>query len=251
MRTSSRSTRKTARSSGTSRSPTAKKGFWSTNAPLVIRNHLIVGVSGDFDNLPGTLKSFDPETGQDAVDVLQHAAARHAWFDQRRRHRRSDVDDRHLRSRAEPAVRRHRQSDAGAERSVSSRRQPLDLQHRRAQPGHRQARVGLPGVAARHARLGRGRSAGARRRRLRRRAAQAAAAGVAQRLLLRARSHERQEPADDAVRGGELGERVSTRKAGRFRIRRRSRRAMAASSRRTRAAAPTIDRRASIRRPAF
>ena len=41
-----------------------KKGFWSTNAPLVIRNHLIVGVSGDFDNLPGTLKSFDPETGK-------------------------------------------------------------------------------------------------------------------------------------------------------------------------------------------
>jgi alcohol dehydrogenase (cytochrome c) len=42
----------------------ARKGFWSTNAPLLIRNHLIVGVSGDFDNLPGTLKSFEPESGQ-------------------------------------------------------------------------------------------------------------------------------------------------------------------------------------------
>jgi len=42
----------------------AKKGYWSTNAPLVVRNHLIVGVSGDFDNLPGILKSFDPETGK-------------------------------------------------------------------------------------------------------------------------------------------------------------------------------------------
>ncbi|HKE85736.1 MAG TPA: acido-empty-quinoprotein group A [Vicinamibacterales bacterium] len=41
----------------------AKRGYWSTNAPLVIRNHIIVGVSGDFDNLPGILKSFDPETG--------------------------------------------------------------------------------------------------------------------------------------------------------------------------------------------
>jgi alcohol dehydrogenase (cytochrome c) len=41
----------------------AKRGFWSTNAPLVIRNHLLVGVAGDFDNLPGILKSFDPETG--------------------------------------------------------------------------------------------------------------------------------------------------------------------------------------------
>ena len=42
----------------------AKQGYWSTNAPLVVRNHLIVGVSGDFDNLPGMLKSFDPETGE-------------------------------------------------------------------------------------------------------------------------------------------------------------------------------------------
>ena len=42
----------------------AKKGYWSTNAPLVIRNHLLVGVSGDFDNLPGILKAFDPETGK-------------------------------------------------------------------------------------------------------------------------------------------------------------------------------------------
>ena len=78
----------------------AKRGFWSTNAPLVIRNHVIVGVAGDFDNLPGILKSFDPETGQDAVDLLQHASARHAGLPQRRRHRRADVDDGHLRSRS-------------------------------------------------------------------------------------------------------------------------------------------------------
>jgi alcohol dehydrogenase (cytochrome c) len=42
----------------------AKKGYWSTNAPLVIRDHLLVGVAGDFDNLPGILKSIDPETGK-------------------------------------------------------------------------------------------------------------------------------------------------------------------------------------------
>ena len=41
-----------------------RRGYWSTNAPLLIRNHLIVGVSGDFDNLPGILQSFDPETGK-------------------------------------------------------------------------------------------------------------------------------------------------------------------------------------------
>jgi len=42
----------------------SKKGYWSTNAPLLVRNHLLVGVAGDFDNLPGMLKSIDPDTGE-------------------------------------------------------------------------------------------------------------------------------------------------------------------------------------------
>jgi len=42
----------------------SNKGYWSTNAPLVIGNHVIVGVSGDFDNLPGQLKSIDADTGK-------------------------------------------------------------------------------------------------------------------------------------------------------------------------------------------
>ncbi|HVY63330.1 MAG TPA: acido-empty-quinoprotein group A [Gammaproteobacteria bacterium] len=42
----------------------SSRGYWSTNAPLVIRNHVIVGVSGDFDNLPGVLRAFDPATGR-------------------------------------------------------------------------------------------------------------------------------------------------------------------------------------------
>jgi alcohol dehydrogenase (cytochrome c) len=41
----------------------ATRGYWTTMAPLVIRNHVIVGVSGDFDNLTGYLRSVDPETG--------------------------------------------------------------------------------------------------------------------------------------------------------------------------------------------
>src|SRR5690242_14182357 len=40
------------------------KGYWSTNAPLIVRNHVIVGVAGDFDNLPGLLRSFDADTGK-------------------------------------------------------------------------------------------------------------------------------------------------------------------------------------------
>jgi len=41
-----------------------ERGYWSTNAPLLIDDHLIVGVSGDFDNLPGVLRSYHPETGE-------------------------------------------------------------------------------------------------------------------------------------------------------------------------------------------
>jgi alcohol dehydrogenase (cytochrome c) len=42
----------------------ASKGYWTTMSPLVIRNHVITGVSGDFDNLSGYLRSFDPESGK-------------------------------------------------------------------------------------------------------------------------------------------------------------------------------------------
>jgi alcohol dehydrogenase (cytochrome c) len=42
----------------------SKKGYWTTMSPLVVRNHLLVGVSGDFDNLTGILKSIDPDTGK-------------------------------------------------------------------------------------------------------------------------------------------------------------------------------------------
>jgi alcohol dehydrogenase (cytochrome c) len=41
-----------------------KLGYWSTMAPLVVRNHVIAGVGGDLDNLSGYLRSFDPDTGE-------------------------------------------------------------------------------------------------------------------------------------------------------------------------------------------
>ena len=40
------------------------KGYWTTMAPLVVGNHVIVGVSGDLDNLPGYIRAIDPETGE-------------------------------------------------------------------------------------------------------------------------------------------------------------------------------------------
>jgi alcohol dehydrogenase (cytochrome c) len=42
----------------------AKKGYWATMSPLVVRGHVVVGVSGDFDNLTGYLRAVSPETGQ-------------------------------------------------------------------------------------------------------------------------------------------------------------------------------------------
>ncbi len=38
--------------------------YFSTMAPLVIRDHVIVGVSGDVTDIPGFLESLDPETGK-------------------------------------------------------------------------------------------------------------------------------------------------------------------------------------------
>jgi alcohol dehydrogenase (cytochrome c) len=40
------------------------KGYWTTEAPLVVDDHVIAGVGGDLDNLPTFVKSFDPETGK-------------------------------------------------------------------------------------------------------------------------------------------------------------------------------------------
>lgn len=41
-----------------------KLGYFSTMAPLVVRDHIIVGVSGDVTDIPGFLESLDPDTGE-------------------------------------------------------------------------------------------------------------------------------------------------------------------------------------------
>jgi len=40
-----------------------KLGYFATMAPLVVRNHLIAGISGDVTDVRGYLESLDPETG--------------------------------------------------------------------------------------------------------------------------------------------------------------------------------------------
>jgi acido-empty-quinoprotein group A len=41
-----------------------KREYFSTTAPIIIRNHVIVGVGGDSLDVPGYLESRDPETGE-------------------------------------------------------------------------------------------------------------------------------------------------------------------------------------------
>lgn len=42
----------------------SRKQYFSTSAPLVVKNHVIVGVGGDAMDMPGFLDSFDPRTGE-------------------------------------------------------------------------------------------------------------------------------------------------------------------------------------------
>jgi acido-empty-quinoprotein group A len=41
----------------------ARKQYFSTSAPLIVKNHIIIGVGGDAMDMPGFLDSFDPVTG--------------------------------------------------------------------------------------------------------------------------------------------------------------------------------------------
>ena len=116
----------------------SKKGYWTTMTPLIVRNHVIVGVSGDFDNLTGYLRSVDPETGKtqwkwDAtppVGTPDATSGGMTW----------------MTGTYDPALNLiylgHRQSDAGAERQDASGRRPVHLQHRRAESRHGKAARG-------------------------------------------------------------------------------------------------------------
>ena len=69
-----------------------EKGYWSTMSPLVVRDHVIVGVSGDFDNLPGYLTIDRSRDWEDAMAVGRDASDHYQEHDLGRH----DVDDGHL-----------------------------------------------------------------------------------------------------------------------------------------------------------
>ena len=69
-----------------------EKGYWSTMSPLVVKDHVLVGVGGDMDNLPGFLRSVDPETGKTQWQWDVTPPGHHSGYHLGR----NDVDDGHL-----------------------------------------------------------------------------------------------------------------------------------------------------------
>ncbi len=166
--------------------------YFSTMAPMVIGDHVLVGTGNDLD-APGFLQSYDPETGKrkwifytvpmkpgrSRARNLAEPAGGAAW-------RRPGLDSGLLRSRDEALHLRHRQPDARLHRRRPQGGQPLHLLAGGRQRRHRQDGVVLPDLAARHARLGLGADPDPDRRHDQRQAAQARVHRRAQRLLLHA-----------------------------------------------------------------
>ena len=89
-----------------------RSAIWSSSttrsvAPMVVKNHVITGVSGDDLDIPGYIESHDPETGAlqwrwyahpEPGDSGSENLAQRRGHDARRRH---DLGAQHLRSRSE------------------------------------------------------------------------------------------------------------------------------------------------------
>ena len=136
-----------------------KNGYASTIAPIVVKDKVIVGAAGGEFGIRGFIDAYDGADGQARVALLHDSRAgrtgqRHVggrFVEDRRRQR---VGDRRLRSRAEPALLRHRQSGPRLSQREPAGRQPLRRVDRGARRRHREASLALPVHAARRARLG-------------------------------------------------------------------------------------------------
>ena len=144
-----------------------KLGYFSTMAPLVVRDRIIVGVSGDTTDIPGFLVAIDPETGKEqwkfftepkagepgsetwpqGTDAISHGGGM-TWMTG------------HLRPRDEHFVLGYRQPQPRAQRRYSQGRQLIYLLDCGAGRGYGKAEVVLSAFAARYPRLGRGADSG-------------------------------------------------------------------------------------------
>jgi alcohol dehydrogenase (cytochrome c) len=103
----------------------ARLQYFTTTAPLVIKNHVLVGVGGDAMDIRGFLVAMDPDTGE----------IQWKW----------DV-----RSGFESDLLGDRQHQSGVCGPGAQGCESLHGQYRGAQPGYRQVGVALPGLPARY-----------------------------------------------------------------------------------------------------
>ena len=126
-----------------------KRGVTTNSAPLVVKDHVIIGVSGGEYGVRGYLKSFDAKTGKLEWTDLHHSGARRArqrdlaQGRQLEDRRRPDLADGELRRRHRHALLGRRQSRLLAVGPASGR-QSLDRLDAGARPEHRQDQMGLP-----------------------------------------------------------------------------------------------------------
>ena len=198
-----------------------KKGYSATAAPLVVKNLVVTGMAGAEFGTRGFIDAYDVEYRQARLAFLYRRGRRRA----RRRNlggrflearRRLHLGHRHLRSRAESDLLGHRQSRSGSERrgaaaatiytpAAWSRSTPTPenssgITSSRLTIVHDWDAIGdpVPVDLTREWQHGQG-----------------AHASQSQRLLLRARSHQRQAAAHESVHQSHLGRRHRRRTAAR------------------------------------
>ena len=231
--------------------------YFSTTAPIVIGNHVLVGTGNDLD-APGFLQSFDPETGElqwkfytvpmnpgdpgldtwPSLDAARHGGAQ-PWMPGAY----DPETNLYIFGTGNPTPGVHRRPRRG--------RQPVHLLADRRERRHRQDGLVLPDVAARHARLGLGADAGPVRRA---RSTARCASWSRPRRATATSSRSIARPAsdrDEQVRlVHQLGGKGSTKSAAGREPEKDPRRSAARSSRRPRAARSTGSRRRTRPTPA-
>ena len=128
-----------------------KQEYFSTPAPLIIGNHVLVGVGGDSLDVPGYLESRDPETGEVQwrwnSEPKPGEPGSETWPNKEAMAHGGGMT--WMPGTYDPELNLHllghRQSEPGACRPGPQRRQSVDLFHRRVEPGHRQDGVVVPG----------------------------------------------------------------------------------------------------------
>ena len=211
-RTSSPWTRRTAGCIWDTPIATAAQGYAVAMAPLVVKDKVIVGTAGGEQRHHRLRRGVRRRDRQGSVAVQHDSRPRRArQRDVGRRlveaRRRLAVGHRLVRSGPEPDLLGRRQSGTRLESRPAARRQPVYVLGARARRRHGPAEVALPVHAERRNGLGLGAGARARRHAVERHAAQAHAVGQPERVLLRARSDQRQVRPRRAVRQAELGRR--------------------------------------------